>query len=95
MSTLKGLVLDLIEQVEMSEFEDIGGLLKNNVAYVELKEYLDTVIPVSDEQSFKSGINDLAKVAIRDGIAHLKNCQTHVDGELVKFEIIVKPVDVV
>ena len=91
MTTLRNLVLDLIDQIEMTDFEDQGGYLKNNAAYVALKNIVNREIHIGDEQSFKSGINDLVKVAVRDaGTASLKNCETKINGKMVKFEIEVR-----
>ena len=91
MTTLRNLVLDLIDQIEMTDFEDQGGYLKNNAAYVALKNIVNQEIHIGDEQSFKSGINDLVKVAVRDaGTASLKNCKTKINGKMVKFEIEVR-----
>jgi hypothetical protein len=42
MESLRNLASALIEQIEMSDFQDHGGFLKNNVAYLELKTRLNT-----------------------------------------------------
>ncbi|MDM1019661.1 hypothetical protein QSV37_04960 [Acinetobacter sp. VNK23] len=94
MSNLRNLVLDLIEQIEMTDFADQGGYLKNNAAYQNLKTALEAAIHVNEEQSFKSGINDLVKVAVRDNQPTvLKNCQTKINGEFIKFEVEVRIVE--
>ena len=94
MSNLRNLALDLIEQIGTTNFEDQGGYLKNNQAYIQLKNALESVIHVNGEQSFKSGINDLVKVALRDNQPTiLKNCQTKIDGQFIKFEIEVRIVE--
>lgn len=93
-SSLRNLVLDLIDQIEMTDFEDTGSYLKNNIAYVALKNAVNEKIHIGDEQSFKSSINDMVRIAARDGgTATLKNCESKVNGEMVKFEIDVRVKD--
>ena len=91
MSNLRNLVLDLIDQIEITDFEDQGGYLKNNEAYIALKNVVNERIHVG-EQSFKSGIKDLVVAALDSGNnALLKNCQlTLQDDTLIKFEIEVR-----
>lgn len=92
---MKKQIEDLIEQIENSKYEDTGGFLKNNVAYIELKRLAQSESQLSNIQSFKSGISDMVESALKNNNrATLPTCEIkRNDGEKVNFEISVRILD--
>ncbi len=69
---------DCIEQIEMSNYECVGGVLKNNVGFLKLKELIEDTHEITEE----SMRGAMRKMKVESG--WLYNFWNHQDGDFEK-----------